>query len=147
MFASGGCGDLPHCLRPVFVCGNGVSPREHAYRGRGMFALHFSCTDWACAGVGLRPAGRRVRGCIARGQVHAFGCAWSVLRVRVRFVSGVGVLCRRGYVCSRGSGLQKYGRTVLLFCGTVVLKFSAFYSTVILKFPEQDLPDFISEEY
>ena len=106
MFASRGCGDLPCRLRPVFIYGNGVSPGVHAYRGGGgVFALHFSCTGGACAWVGLRPAGRRVRGCIARGQVHAFGCVWGVLRVRVGCRGHRG----RGWVCCAGGGMFAVG--------------------------------------
>ena len=107
--------------------------------GRGLCVGRFASGREKGAGVYCTGAGACLR--------VRVGCAAGAGRVQGASGSGVGVLCRRGYVCSRGSGSQKYGRTVLLFCGTVVLKFSAFYGKDILKFPEQDLPDFISEEY
>lgn len=92
MFASRGCGGLPHCLRPVYMRRRGSPPGCMRTGGEGMFALHFSCTGVACTGVGLRPGercvghmygaaavycgtvrrgygepGRCVRGCIVRG--------------------------------------------------------------------------------
>lgn len=103
--------------------------------GGGAFALHFSCTVGACAGVGLRPAGRRARGvCCTRGGAClrvCVGCAAGAGQVRV----GGGCAVQEGVCLQSRIGIAKVREDgTVVFTGRSYLNFRHFTVQSYLNF-------------